>query len=94
MFIVAYNNGVCKIQHDLYTKRFLLRKFGIRFGSLNNDKISLRELLDEKLEKHRDELRKMEILKEEKLRQSIYARHLLRFQGGSNVLKDYLTNRF
>jgi hypothetical protein len=36
----------------------------------------------------------MKLLKIDKLRQSIYARHLLKFQGGSNVLKDFHTNRF
>ncbi len=71
-----------------------MRKFGIEFGSGNYDQISLREFLGEMLEKHRDELQKMELLKKEKLRQSVYARHLLKFQGGSNVLRDYHTNRF
>ena len=95
VWIVAFNNGIyCKNKDSLYTKRFLLRSFGIKFGPGNYDQISLREILDEKLEKHRDELKKMELLKEEKLRQSVYARHLLKFQGGSNVLKDYNTNRF
>jgi hypothetical protein len=95
VWLVAYNNGIyCINEHGLYTKRFVFRKFGIKFDSVNSDKISLREIFDEKLEKHKDELKKMKLLKKDKLRQSIYARHLLKFQGGSNVLKDFHTNRF
>jgi hypothetical protein len=65
VWLVAYNNGIyCINEHGLYTKRFLFRKFGIKFDSVNSDKISLRKILDEKLEKHRDEFKKNETFKD------------------------------
>jgi len=34
------------------------------------------------------------ILKEEAKRKKIYEKHLLKYQGGSNLLRDFYTNRF
>ena len=48
----------------------------------------------EKFEKQLAEIKSKTILKEESERRRIYLQRLLAYQGGSNVLRDFHTNRF
>lgn len=74
------------------SKRYALRKFGIKFGGLKE--ILSAEKLHQKI---KDELEKQimdENLKEEAKRRRIYEKYLLKFQQGSRVLSDFHTNLF
>ncbi len=64
-----------------------LRRLGISF------KVNVKN--DNSNKKQRESNRNDEKLSEEEMmRQRIYVTNLLKFQGGSNILKDFLTNRF
>ena len=76
-------------QREIYTKRFALRTFAIPFNLLDDYKNKLRQKIDKELEKQR-----MKIKNETALRNWIYEINLLKFQGSTNVLKDFNTNRF
>jgi len=76
-------------QREIYTKRFALRTFAIPFNLLDDYKYKLRQKLDKELEKQR-----MKVKNDLALRSWIYETNLLRFQGSTNVLRDFHTNRF
>jgi hypothetical protein len=75
------------------TKRYPLRKFGIKFGDLKEilSAEKLRQKIILELEKQEKELR---IVNEEAKRRRIYEKFLLKFQQGSRVLSDFHTNLF
>ena len=86
----AYSRAIYREeQREIYTKRFALRTFAIPFNLLDDYKNKLRQKLDKELEKQR-----MKIKNETALRNWIYEINLLKFQGSTNVLKDFHTNRF
>jgi hypothetical protein len=85
----------CEKQASL--KKFPLRQFRISFNKnakKGNLKNGLSQRKEDELEKQREETNNEKILQEEAMRRRIYVANLLRFQGGSNILKDFLTNRF
>ena len=68
-----------------------LRRLGISFNVNVKDDNSN----DKLRQKQRESYKKNEkFLQEEARRQRIYATNLLKYQGGSSILKDFLTNRF
>ena len=50
--------------------------------------------LQEEIERREQEKKNKAMLDEEARRQKIFEQHLLKFQRGSNVLRDFYTNRF
>ena len=86
----------CEKQASL--KKFPLRQFRISLdGNAKKGKLiyNLRQRQkDDELEKQREKANNEKISKDEAMRRIIYAENLLRFQGGSNILKDFVTNRF
>ena len=49
---------------------------------------------DDELEKQREKTNYEQISQVEAMRRRIYAENLLRFKGGSNILMDFVKNRF
>jgi hypothetical protein len=76
-------------QREIYPKRFALRTFAIPFNLLDDHKYKLHQKFDKELAKQR-----MKIKNDLALRNWIYETNLLRFQGSTNVLRDFHTNRF
>ncbi len=79
-------------------KKFPLRHFRISLNA-NAKKGKLiynlsQRRKDDELEKQREKANNEKISQDEAMRRRIYADNLLKFQGGSNILKDFLTNRF
>ncbi len=52
------------------------------------------KMLQEEILKREQEKKNEAMLEEEARRQQIFEQHLLTFQRGSNVLRDFYTNRF
>ena len=74
-----------------------LRRFGIFELKKIRDLIKYQELQLKHLietERMENERKRQEMLYEEAERRRIYNEHLLPFQGRSNILKDFNTNRF
>ncbi len=65
-------------------------KFRIFDASKNDNLINGRELR-QKIDK---ELKKQAVAIEEARRRKIYLQYLLRYQGGSNILRDFHSSRF
>ena len=72
--------------------RAKLRGFGVDFISL--DIYEMRQKLKNLLLKHELERKNKEICEENAKRRQIYEKYLLGYQGGSNILRDFNTNRF
>ena len=72
------------------------KKFAIGFEKKlkKDEENKMRQKIQEKIERKKVERKKLEILKKEDERRKIYEKYLLPFQGGSNILKDFITNRF
>jgi len=69
-----------------------LRGFGVDFNLL--DVYEMRQKLKKLLLKHELERKNKEISDENAKRRRIYEKYLLEYQGGSNFLRDFHTNRF
>jgi len=72
--------------------RAKLRGFGFDFNLL--DIYEMRQKLKRLLLKHELERKNKEISEENAKRSRIYVKYLLGYQGGSNILRDFNTNRF
>jgi hypothetical protein len=72
--------------------RAKLRGFGVDFNLL--DVYEMRQKLKKLLLKHELERKNKEISDENAKRRRIYEKYLLEYQGGSNFLRDFHTNRF
>jgi hypothetical protein len=81
----------------------VLRKLPVKLGRLRIFDLIENQLINvyDTQQKQRDNLLKKlndqkneAMLEEEAKRRKIYAKHLLLAQGGSNVLRDFLTNLF
>jgi len=83
------------LEKDLLLSRQMnkLRKFSM-FGLNEMRKIKDIIKADEMHQKIQIEKERQEIERKNAERQKIYEKHLLKFQGGSNVLRDFNTNRF
>jgi len=79
-------------------KKFPLRHFRISLnGNAKKGKLIYnlsQRKKDDELEKQREKTNYEKISQVEAMRRRIFAENLLWFQGGSNILKDFLTNRF
>jgi hypothetical protein len=71
----------------------LLRRFGFSDKSLQKAFKDFKRL-EEEIERREKAKKNKAMLDEEAIRQKIYEQHLLKFQRGSNVLRDFYTNRF
>jgi len=84
-------------KHSPTRQRFQLRKFGLS-NNREVDKLTkayeIQLKLEEKMEKQILAIEMKKKLKAEEKRRKIYEKHLLTYQGGSNFLKDFHTNRF
>ncbi len=94
---VAFLSMISRIDCDKQiSKRYPLRKFGIKFGEL--EQIQFAETLEQninlELENLEQIMRMEKKLLEEAGRRRIYEKYLLKYQQGSSVLKDFHTNRF
>ena len=83
----------CAKQAKLNTYTIPLRLFRIA-SRVNVNEDDLRQKVDAELEKQRERINSEKFLQGEAMRRRIYVTNLLKFQGGSSILKDFLTNRF
>ena len=70
-----------------------LRRFGFSDKRIQKAYNDLQRVQEEILKREQAKKNKA-MLDEEARRQKIYEQHLLKFQRGSNVLRDFITNRF
>jgi len=70
-----------------------LRRFGFSDKRIQKAYNDLQRVQEEILKREQAKKNKA-MLDEEARRQKIYEQHLLTFQRGSNVLRDFITNRF
>jgi hypothetical protein len=91
--ILATNNIFCQKQSKpIQIARAKLRGFGVGLHLL--DIYEMRQKIEKVLLKHELERKNKEISKENAKRRRIYEKYLLGMQGGSNILRDFNTNRF
>ncbi len=78
------------------SKRYALRKLGIKFGGLAEMQFAetLQQKINLELENLEQIMRNEKKLIEEAKRRRVYEKYLLKFQGASSVLRDFHTNLF
>ena len=87
----------CQVGCENFDKQQLpmipLRRFGFSDKRIHKAFNDLKRVQEEILKREQAKKNKA-MLDEEARRQKIYEQHLLTFQRGSNVLRDFYTNRF
>jgi hypothetical protein len=91
--LLACESSLCSPR---YRPKYL-RRFSIIYIQPKTKMAKTCELLErclKELEKRKFEIETAERLKEEEARRKIYKQHLLPYERGSSVLRDFQTNRF
>ena len=99
MFFFEMNEIICQKKNELVQNRpsIKLRRFGIfQMKKIREWLVSyeFQQQLQKEIKQKEAEKKAHEILKKEAERLRIYKKYLLKSQGGSNVLRDFHTNRF
>ena len=78
------------------SKRYTLRKFGLKFEDLAELQFAetFHQKINLELEKQEKTLRIDQIMNEVAKRRRIFEKYLLKFQRGSSVLRDFHANLF
>ena len=88
--------GVGQVLGENFEKQLAmipLRRFGFSDKRIQKYFNHLKRL-EEEIERREQEKKNKAMLDEEAKRQKIFEQYLLNFQRGSNVLRDFYTNRF
>ena len=88
--------GLSQVLGENFEKRSAmipLRQFGFSDKRLQKYFNHLKRL-EEEIERREQEKKNKAMLDEEARRRKIFEQYLLKFQRGSNVLRDFITNRF